>query len=78
MMTVDERNVVRRTYLLWRAGARLRGDDIQRLAVLAGLMLSHNRLRELGRHSDRGQSITPQEFEALMRAWTDEQCANDQ
>lgn len=64
---------IRRLYVLWKAGAGLRQDDIERLAMAAGLALSRNALRELGRRSDRGASIAGHEFEAILRAWTDEQ-----
>jgi hypothetical protein len=64
---------IRKIYLAWKAGARLRSEDIERLADTAGLDISRNRLRELGRDSDRSSEITPAELYALISAWTDEQ-----
>lgn len=66
-------DMIRRIYHVFRAGARLRSDDIERLFAKAGNPLSKNRLRELGRDSDRGKSITIDELYLLIAAWADEQ-----
>lgn len=59
--------------MAFRSGAGLRSDDIERLFKAAGLTLSANRLRELGRDSDRGHPINATELHALISAWADEQ-----
>lgn len=64
---------IRGLFVAWKAGAGLRQADVERLAAKAGLTLSRNALRELGRHSDRGASITAREFQAILSAWAEEQ-----
>lgn len=48
---------------------------MDRLLRLRGIALSANRLRELGRDSDRGLPITAHELWALISAWAEEQRA---
>lgn len=69
---MTDREALKRAYGAFCAGARLRSDDVRRLFGLAGIEISNNRLRELGRDTDRGLSITAQELHALIGAWADE------
>lgn len=69
--TLDARDICHATYTAFRIGARLRSNDIARL--LAPLNLSQNQLKNLGRPSDRGLSITAEQLGFLVQAWADEQ-----
>jgi hypothetical protein len=69
----NDREAIRRAYLAFRFGSDLRDDDVERLFSARGISPSRNRLRELGRDSDRGLPITAQELWALISAWADEQ-----
>ncbi|WP_374534415.1 hypothetical protein [Phenylobacterium sp.] len=69
---MDDRDAIRRAYLAFRSGARLTRQDVERLLASAGFQISGNRLRELGRDSDRGSSITATELHALISAWASE------
>jgi hypothetical protein len=64
-----ERDAIRRAYLAFRFGAGLQEADVARLFESSGLSLSRNRLRELGRDSDRALPITAFELWALISAW---------
>jgi hypothetical protein len=72
-----DRDAVRRAYLAFKSGARLRSEDVERLLRAAGVELSRNRLNELGRDSDRAHPITAVELWALISAWAAEQRATD-
>ena len=74
-MRMPDRDLLRRSYLAFCAGAGLWPDDVDRLLRSRGVVLSRNRLRELGRDSDRGLPITAQELWTLISAWADEQRA---
>jgi len=67
-----DREHIRRAYMAFKAGARLRSDDVARLFLTAGVKLSSNRLRELGRNSDRALPITSAELHLLISAWASE------
>lgn len=71
----SERDAIRRAYLAFCAGAGLWPPDVERLLLSRGIALSANRLRELGRDSDRGQPISALELWALLSAWADERRA---
>lgn len=68
-----ERDALRRAYLAFCTGASVWPDDVDRLLRQRGIALSPNRLRELGRDSDRALPITAHELWALLSAWADEQ-----
>lgn len=70
---MSERDIIRRTFLAFKSGALLHSADISRLLAKRGIHLSNNRLRELGRDSDRGLSITSAELYELISAWAEEQ-----
>lgn len=67
----DQANL-RRAYNAFKAGARLRSDDVARLLAARGHHLSNNALRQLGQDSDRGLGITVAQFADLISAWADE------
>jgi hypothetical protein len=71
-MTNDRENL-RKCYLALKSGARLTTEDVDRLLRSGGAILSGNRLRELGRDSDRGLSITSAELYVLISEWAKEQ-----
>lgn len=73
--TINDRAHLRRAYLAFKSGARLRSTDINALFTKGGLHLSANRLRELGRDSDRGPSITAEELAVLISTWAQMQRA---
>lgn len=66
---------IRRAYMAFKTGANLRPEDVQRLLATRGHHLSNNQMRELGRESDRGRSIQPDQLADLISAWADEQRA---
>ena len=72
-LTHYDADFLRRAYMAFRSGARLQSYDVKRLIESRGLVVSANRLRELGRDSDRGIAITPRELHALISAWAEEQ-----
>lgn len=72
-MNPDDRDFLRRAFLAFVTGAGLRRETVGRLLASRGIAPSGNRLRELGRDSDRGQSITPHELHGLISAWAEEQ-----
>lgn len=71
----DERDLRRRTFMAFKSGAHLTSEDVAELMRRAGVELSNNRLRELGRDSDRGASITADELHALVSMWANDQRA---
>lgn len=75
--TASDRDYVRRAYMAFRAGARLRTDEVRRLLATKGVILTNNRANELGRDSDRGLPITSAELWMLISAWADEQRKTD-
>lgn len=66
-------DVIRKTYMAFRIGAGLRDGDVDRLLCAAGIVLSANRLHELGRASHRGSPITMVELYAVISGWATEQ-----
>lgn len=58
-----------KTYLAFKSGARLRSNDVADLLAAGGLPISANRLRELGRVSDRARPITARELYILVSMW---------
>ncbi|KMO34300.1 hypothetical protein [Methylobacterium aquaticum] len=68
-----EAPAIRRAYNAWKAGAGLKDDDIKRLVTAAGLDVSSNRVRNFGRASDRGITISAEELARLISAWAEEQ-----
>ncbi len=75
---MTDRNFLRLTYLAFKSGANLRTEDVRRLLAERGVSISNNRLRELGRDSDRGVPITAAELYELISAWAAEQRGVDQ
>jgi hypothetical protein len=69
----SQRDLIRRAFAAFKYGTRLRSDDVARLLQSRGIELSAHRLRELGRDSDRGRSISAEELYQLISAWADEQ-----
>ena len=73
----ENSKTIRKIYLAFKSGARLRSEDIARLFEQSGSPLSPNRLRELGRDSDRGQSISAEELYTLISTWAARQRQGD-
>lgn len=68
-----EADHLRRAFWAFRRGAGLRSADVARLMRAGGREVSNNRLREMGRDSDRGASISAEELRHLIEAWADEE-----
>lgn len=73
LILLADRDHLRCAYNAFRAGAGLRAEDVSRLLAARGHHLSANRLRELGRESDRALPISAEQLCALISAWTLEQ-----
>ena len=64
-------------YRQFRRGARLRSEDVVRLMLTRGHVVSNNRLREFGRNSGKEEAMTAYELFHLIEAWADEQRASE-